>query len=181
MPTLNIHYPKNTDFKKLLFTFTPSNERFIKAGVMNKIIISLCVCFIIPLFLFAQYDTQTSILTEDGIFTVSHTEDGKDMICFNVYLWDDMMKGTKYTSQNLIQSSAKKVCIQMSNKKELHCRSGIGFRCGIFDQPNKLKNTVALVNSSNRICLVSIQKQDAGTIKIIFLDKVDWLSLQNDQ
>lgn len=148
---------------------------------MKKIVFSLCNCCIIPIFLLAQNDTQTSILTEDGIFTVSHTEDGKDMICLNVYLWDDMIKGTKYTSPNLVATSTKKVCIQIANKKVLHCRSGIGFRCGIFDHPNKLKNTGTLVNNVNRICSVSIQKQDAGTIKIIFLDKVDWLSLQNDK
>ncbi len=148
---------------------------------MNKIVIALCVCFIIPFFLFAQYDTQTSILTEEGIFTVSHTEYGKDMVCFNVYLWNDMMKGTKYTSPNLAGLSAKKVCIQITNKKERHCRSGIGFRCGIFDQSYKLTNETTLVNGSNRICSAIIQKQDTGTVKIIFLDKVDWLSLQNDQ
>ena len=148
---------------------------------MSKIIIFLYAYCFIPFLLFAQGDTQTSILTEDGVFTISHTPDGKEMIFLNVYLWDDMVKGTKYTSQHLTRSSAKKICIEIANKKQGLCKTGIGFRCGIFDQPDKLINKPALVNYANRFCSAMVLKQDTYTIKIIFLDKVDWLSLQNDR
>ncbi|MEP7164323.1 MAG: hypothetical protein ABI741_06500 [Ferruginibacter sp.] len=146
---------------------------------MNKIISTFIFC-IIPVFLLAQSDGQTSILTEDGVFTVSQTVDGKDMICFNIHLWDDMVKGTKYSSKNLCTLRAKKACIEIANKNQLQCKAGAGFRCGIFDCLDPLQTIPALVNRSSRICSVIIQKQDSTTIKLIFLDIVDWQSLQID-
>ena len=151
-----------------------------KNRVMKKKFFALCLCCIIPLFLLAQYDTQTSILTEDGIFTVSQTADGKDMIFFHIHLWDNMVKGTKYTSDNLILFQTTRVCIQIAKKIQLHCKAGIGFRCGIFDCVNDPKKIPSKINASNRVCSATMQKTDKTTIKIIFLDKVDWLSLQND-
>jgi hypothetical protein len=63
----------------------------------------------------------------------------------------------------------------------MHCTAGIGFRCGIFSCIGLLDRLPVKVNNENRICSVIIQKPDAFTVKIIFLDKVDWYSLQNDQ
>lgn len=148
---------------------------------MNKIFILLLISCCIPFFLPAQYARQLSIVTDDGIFSVSQTDDGKDMISFNITLWNDMVKGTKFVSKNLNALSKKKICIHISNKHCMHCTAGIGFRCGIFDCVNLLDRIPAIVNNENRICSIKIIQQDTATVKLIFLDKVDWYSLQNDQ
>jgi hypothetical protein len=126
---------------------------------------------------FAQEDIQCSVLTDDGIITISKTCNGNDAIMLNIQAWDAMVKGTKYESANLCAVASKKACLEISNKTQNHCRSGIGFRCGIFDCNGHMPG---LVNKENRICAVDIQKQDAFTIRIIFLDKVDWISLRDD-
>jgi hypothetical protein len=145
---------------------------------MNKIFIFLCFS---PFFSFAQEDIQTSILTDDGIFTVSKTKEGKDMILVNTDLWNDIVRGTKYLSENLAALPENLACIVIANKKHMLCAAGIGFRCGIFDYGKGLKPTPDLINNTNRVCSVMIQKEYSDIIKIIFLDKVDWCSLQNDQ
>lgn len=148
---------------------------------MFKKIICLFVSCIMTFFSFAQHDDQQSIYTEDGIFTVSKTGEGKDMIRLSISLWDDMVKGTKYNSRNLVLFKEKMFFIEIANKKQWHCNKGIGFRCGIFDRPANLKNIPATVNHANRICTATIQKQDSCTVRIIFLDNIDWDSLQNGQ
>lgn len=139
-----------------------------------------CLLIFIPFFTMAQHDMQTSILSDDGIFTVSQTCDGKDMILFSTALWDDMMKGTKYTSHNLAASIPVKIYIQLTNKKQWYCSAGIGFRCSVFDNTGVAESRPTLVNNDNRICSAMIQKKDAATIRLILLDKVDWNSLQNN-
>jgi len=147
---------------------------------MNKIFICLFIFYNIPTFLFAQYDNQFSIGTDDGVFTVSKTNDGKDMILFPVDIWDNMVKGTRYISRNIDVIEKERICIQLSNKKYRQCRGGIGFRCGIFNcfRPGRL---AVAVNNENRICSVMIRKPDAFTVKVVFLDNVDWYDLQSDQ
>jgi hypothetical protein len=145
---------------------------------MSKIIIFHFVCSLLPLFLMAQYDTQISVVTDDGLFTVSQTTTGNDMVCFPVNLWNDMVKGTKYSSENLPLFRGKIIFLEIADKKKLHCKTGVGFRCGIFDAGDEKKNFRIVVNHANRKCSVMIQLQDTNTVKIIFLDEVDWESLQ---
>ncbi len=145
---------------------------------MSKIFILFFVIGLLPFFLIAQTDKQTSIRTDDGVFTVSQTATGEDMVCINSVLWNEMVAGTKYCSVNLMSFRKKTICIEIANKKQLHCKAGIGFRCGIFDAGDMKKNIHNVVNHSNRICCVMIQLQDTNTVKIIFLDEVDWDSLQ---
>ena len=139
------------------------------------------VLWITPLFSPAQNDVQTSIITDDGIFTVSQTDDGKDMILFNIALWDDMMKGTKYVSKNPAISKPVHICIEIAGKKKMHCGAGIGFRCGIYDCNCYSNTKPVIINNTNRVCSAMIQKQDPCTMKIIFLDNMDWCSLQTGQ
>lgn len=146
----------------------------------TKIYIFLNLFCGLPLFLLAQQDMQTSIFTDDGIFTVSQTPEGKDMIFCNIEIWDKMVKGTKYTADNLSVSQAYKICFQITNKKQMHCKAGIGFSCGIFDCFNESKGPGAIVDHTNRICPVIIQKNAGKTVTIIFLKKIDWISLQNN-
>jgi len=144
---------------------------------MVKKYIFLCFLDLLPFFIAAQSDLQTSISTDDGVFTISQTAQGKDMILFSAALWDDMVKGTKYVSTNLASSITVKVYVEIANKKQLHCKAGAGFRCGIFDCNNKLNNNPGIIDRTNRLCSVMLQKQDDFTIKMIFLDKVDWQNL----
>ena len=129
-------------------------------------------------FSFGQNDVQKSILTDDGIFTVSKTETGKDMLLINADLWNDMVKGTKFIFEKIAGCCPAKAFIQIANKK-LCFKTGIGFRCSITDRT--AEPCSVLVNNLNRICSVVIERQDINTVKIIFLDNVDWASLQNDQ
>ncbi len=126
----------------------------------------------------AQNDIQTCILTEDGFFTISKNAAGNDMIMMDISLWDQMVCGTKYCSENLSNLSSVNICIQIADKRNLQCNRGIGFRCGIFD----CKRRIPLkVNNRNRICSVALQMVGCKKLKLIFLDDVDWESLQNDK
>lgn len=133
-----------------------------------------------PFFSSAQQDIQTSILTENGIMTLSQTPGGNDMVICKIDIWNKIVKGTKYTADNLSVSGAARICIQIANKKQMHCRSGIGFSCGIFDCLKEKENQTVIINNKRRICPVLVQKNTGGTVTIIFLNKVDWQSLQND-
>ena len=127
----------------------------------------------------AQTDIQTSIITASGVFTVSKTNDGRDMILLSIACWDEMMAGTKYCSVNLPTSTERKFCMEIADKTHGLCKKGIGFGCSIFDcdtGPCLLPNRV---NNENRICEVAVRKIK-GSVKIIFIDNVDWISLQNN-
>ncbi len=147
---------------------------------MIRIYFFLYLIYLAPYFSFAQDDIQMSIQTEDGIFTVSQTPQGRDMIICNIKIWNDMVTGTKYISDNLSISHDYRACIYITNKKQMHCKTGIGFRCGIFDCLCESKFPDTIVDAGNRTCRVIIKKNRGGTITIIFLNKVDWISLQND-
>lgn len=147
---------------------------------MNRICFLLYLLLLAPYFSFAQEDTQTSFITEDGIFTVSQTPQGKDMIFCRIEIWDEMVKGTKYMSDNLSVNRTYKACIHISNKKQMNCKSGIGFRCGIFNCLHESKSHNAVIDAANRACPVTIQKNTGGTVRIVFLNKLNWNSLQND-
>jgi hypothetical protein len=147
---------------------------------MNRICFLLYLLFPASYFSFAQEDTQTSFITEDGIFTVSQTPKGKDMILCRVEIWDEMVKGTKYMSDYLSKDRTYKACIHISNKKQMQCKRGIGFRCGIFDCLPECKSHTAVIDAANRICPVTIQKNAGGTVTVFFLNSVNWNSLQND-
>ncbi len=141
----------------------------------------LNLLYLLPYFSFAQNDSQISIFTEDGIFTVSQTPEGKDMIFCSLKIWNDMVKGTKYMSDILSNSCTYELCIQIANKKQDHCKTGIGFRCGIFNCLTDRMPHDRIVDARNRTCQVSIKKNMGESITIIFLNKVDWNSLQNDK
>ena len=141
------------------------------------VILSTCLSF----NSLAQTDIQKNILTESGIVSVSKTGDGKDMILFTKSMWDEMQKGTRYTSGNFCPATALQFCMEITAKKnKLQCRSGIGFTCSVFDCPDRYKTQPVVIDASNRICSVMIQRPDNNTVKLIFLDKVNWESLQNE-
>ena len=128
----------------------------------------------------AQADMQTSILTEYGIMTVSKTTDGKDMICFGIAIWDEMQKGTSYTSRNLPEKSSRQFCIEIAGKHKHACRSGIGFSCSVYECPGRTNRIASIVDASNRLCSVMLQRPNRYTLLLIFLDNVNWESLQNE-
>lgn len=103
------------------------------------------------------------------------------MILLDISLWNDMVTGTKFGFENKADGCTKQACIEIANRNQLHCKAGIGFRCGIFDCSRKHSLASISVNNCNRVCSVIIKKQNYYTVKIIFIDKVDWSSLQNDQ
>jgi hypothetical protein len=147
---------------------------------MKKIVAFLIVSSLISFSSHGQNDVQTSIHTSQGIFTISQTKEGKDMIVFSSRVWDQMVKGTKYVSGNIRQNTNMRVIIQIAGKGPLHCLTGIGFSCGIFDWEGTFKLDPAVVNNKNRFSDALLQMAGISAVKIIFLDKVDWNSLQND-
>lgn len=147
---------------------------------MKRLTLTLAMLIVIVFYATAQTDIQTSIITASGIFTVSKTNDGRDMILLSIASWDEMMAGTKYCSGNLPASTEKKFCMEIADKKYGLCKKGIGFGCSVFDcvtGPCPLPNRV---NNENRICEVAVRKIK-GSVKIIFIDNVDWLSLQSNK
>ncbi|MFT3909769.1 MAG: hypothetical protein QM737_10120 [Ferruginibacter sp.] len=146
---------------------------------MKQLTLVFTMLIIIVFYATAQPDVQTCIMAGTRIFTVSKTNDGKDQVLLSIDYWDEMMAGTKYCSYNLPASTESKFCIEIADKKYGLCKNGIGFGCSIFDcdtGPCTLPNRV---NNENRICEVAVRKMK-GSVKIIFIDNVDWLSLQNN-
>ncbi len=123
----------------------------------------------------AQPDSQGSIHTEIGVYTISKTAKGKDMIRFSIDVWDKMQQGTRFTAANLNKMQVIRFCMEISSKEKYNCMSGIGFNCSVFDCP--VKPCPITVNDSNRFCSVMLKKTDANTVQLIFLDHVDWESL----
>jgi hypothetical protein len=126
-----------------------------------------------------QDDLHRRIETDDGTFILHKTAAGNDMISMSALQWDAMVGGTKYISQHLSFTSPRKICIEIAGKKRGQCKTGIGFSCSIFDCGLIDRQMLCMVNNENRICSVTVIKQSNATVKIIFLDKVNWQSLQN--
>ena len=158
----------------IINSFTMINIKF--SGSTHLVLLLLFTC--ISSYSFSQTDTQTGILTESGIVTVSKTAEGKDMILFTKAIWDEMQKGTRYTSGNLCPGTSRQFCIEIARKNKSQCRSGIGFTCSVFDCPARCNSQPVVVDASNRICSVMLQMQDNSTVQLIFLDKLNWESLQ---
>ncbi len=151
----------------------------MKLFFMKRLILIFAMLIVIVFYAKAQTDIQTSIVTANGIFTVSKTNDGRDMIMMSIACWDEMMAGTKFCSGNLPASTERKFCIEIADKKYGLCKKGIGFGCSVFDCDTGPCPLANLVNNENRICEVAVRKIK-GSVKIIFIDNVDWLSLQNN-
>ena len=148
--------------------------RFFGKRHLLFVILSTCLSF----NSFAQADIQINILTESGIVTVSKTGDGKDMILFTTAIWDEIQKNTKFTSNNFCEKTPLQFCIEIADKDKFQCRSGIGFSCSVFDCPERSNSKAVVVDTSNRICSVMLQRLNCDTVKLIFLDKVNWKNLQ---
>lgn len=134
------------------------------------------VFIVITYYTGAQYDIQTTILTDIGLITVSKTPDNKDRILISTRLWNEMVAGTKYTAAYLYASKSKMFCIEIASRREGNCRKGIGFGCSIYDCPYSPDPLPNRVDDENRICAVNVKKLK-GTIEIIFIDNVNWKSL----
>jgi hypothetical protein len=125
----------------------------------------------------AQDDIQTSIQSRENIFTISRQE-GFDMIFFKPVDWDNMVSGTKYSSTQIPPNLAIPVYIQISCKSSA-CSSGIGFTCSIFDRLVCEPASPVIVNHQNRFSAALIRKQPGGTIELLLLDTIDWVSLRS--
>jgi hypothetical protein len=140
-------------------------------------------CFLFHLYLIvllfsakAQNTWPTSIQTEKGVMKISKTNNGKDMIRMSIASWDEMVAGTKYIAYYL-SSKGKILCMEIADKQTGLCKKGIGFGCSIFDCPHVPDPLPNKVNDENRICAVSVKKIK-GVVQIIFIDHVDWKSLE---
>lgn len=136
------------------------------------------VCFFLFVFScnsMAQSQDQMTIATDEGTLIVSKTTSGKETIMFNSSTWDSIATNTAYTSDNLSSVAPVGICITIANR-DSNCSRGIGFRCHIFDCPPKGGR---IVNAVNRDARATLQKQDDGSVKIIFEDQIDWESLAN--
>lgn len=150
---------------------------FCETNSLMKYVIFFLLVFIIPAAAVAQYDAQTSILTNHGLMTVSKTVNGHDMISLDIKTWDQWMTGTKYMAEYFNNNKEKICCIEIADKYNGACRSGIGFQCGIYDCPASSNASFNKVNNQNRICTVMIKRINHSVI-IVFIDEVDWENLQ---
>lgn len=126
----------------------------------------------------AQYVIKKSINTSYGMFSISKTNNGKDKLIFKRSVWDEMQKGTMFTSDKLSNNTTIQFCIEITRKELFQCRSGIGFSCSVFNCPERKKSKPLKVDAQNRICSVLLQKVDSNTVCLIFLDEVNWKSLE---
>lgn len=127
----------------------------------------------------AQSDLHQSILTDIGILTVSQTMDGMDMIVLPANAWNKMAVGTSFTSNRLTDSQAVTCYIEIASKEKGRCRKGIGFACSIYPCTANAIDYPLRVNDKNRFCRVMLQRDGAASVRIIFLDEVDWQDLAN--
>ena len=138
-----------------------------------------CLLFLIAVFNgYAQTDFQQSILMDKKIITVSKTCDEKDMIILSNNYWDDMVKGTPYTSSRLPVTGYKEFRIEIADKVHGLCKTGIGFGCGIFNYDSVTHRSPQLINNECRVCSVLIKRETLYSVRIIFNDVMDWESLQ---
>jgi hypothetical protein len=127
----------------------------------------------------AQSDLQQSILTDLGIVTVSQTHEGLDLVILPANIWKTMASGTSCACDRLIDSQAIYCYIEIASKEKGHCRKGIGFACSIYPCPANAIDYPLRVNDKNRFCRVMLQRDGAASVRIIFLDEVDWQDLAN--
>ena len=152
---------------------------FISQNYIMKKFLLVAVFIVLSFSAIAQNDVQISILTEEGIVTVSKNEEGKDMISVTTGYWNEIAAGTKYISGSLPFYPGRHFCFEIANKKQGICKKGIGFSCGIFECPAGFHRFPVIVNNENRLCSVTVCRSPGGTVKIIFNDKMDWQSLGN--
>jgi len=126
----------------------------------------------------AQHSIHKNSSTANAVFSISKTSNGKDKILFKRSVWDEMQKGTMFTSDNFLNNKPIKFCIEITNKELFQCRSGIGFSCSVFNCPERIGSQPLKVDAQNRICSVLLEKKDKYTVCLVFLDEVDWESLE---
>lgn len=145
----------------------------IKIIVMKIFFLLVCIwCYSTK----AQLNS-ISIQTEKGLMKVYKTTGMKDMIKMSISCWDEFVAGTKYSSCYL--SSAEMIfCIEIADKTNGHCKTGIGFGCTVYDCPDVPDHLPNRVDDENRMCAVAVNKIN-DVIEIVFIDHVNWESLQH--
>jgi len=136
----------------------------------------LSILFLLETITTEQQRPYRYIKTDDGSFPVFKTSKGKDMILIKRDLWNDMVFGTRYSFKHLKDTTALHACIEISSRSS-HCLGGIGFRCSIYDCASRMKENEFVVDGLNRICSVMILAYNSSTVKLIFLNRVDWADL----
>lgn len=126
----------------------------------------------------AQHSIHKNSSTANAVFSISKTSKGKDKILFKRSVWDEMQKGTMFTSDNFLKNKPIQFCIEITNKEIFQCRTGIGFSCSVFNCRERIGSRPLKVDAQNRICSVLLQKIDKNTVCLVFLDEVNWESLE---
>ena len=147
------------------------HHRSMKRSLIFYVILNMSVVNCL-----GQPDMQMSIDTDEGIVTVSKTHEGNDVINFNCSTWNEMVKGTKYTSEKLQYGKYYKVIVEISSAA-FQCNAGIGFSCSIFDD-NKIITAPVDVNNKNRFATATIRLQLPDTVTMIFIDTISWNTLK---
>jgi hypothetical protein len=124
----------------------------------------------------SQDDLQFSVMTDEGVITVSKSFDGKDMMRINVSTWDKFCRGTQFSSHHLQTGIQRRIFILIASRYSENCNEGIGI-CMIADQFNSL---IGEGCDSARIVEVLFEKIDPYTVRLIFLTDVNWQLLQDD-
>ena len=144
---------------------------------MNKVVFTLICQFTIAFAVAAQDVYPIKLQTDDGPMQVVKIKGGREAVFIPAAIWNNMMAGTKYTSWQLPAGSSRIVLLEVAGKKSGFCNKGIGFTCSIYDAP-RFYNSIK-INSTNRICPVKLSKQN-NEIKLVFMNHMDWHSLQFD-
>ena len=137
----------------------------------------LLLIMITPLASFSQAGTKNFVVTAKGTVSVDKNDLGRDMIRFSKTEWDTMQQGTKYISSNLPVGASLEFCIEIANKHEFQCRTGVGFECSVFDCGIDANRSARIIDHSNRVCSVRLEWENDHTVKLIFLDEVQWNDL----
>ncbi|MEO6489543.1 MAG: hypothetical protein ABIO04_06355 [Ferruginibacter sp.] len=143
---------------------------------MKKVIIYILIINFISINCYSQNAFMAII--DSQAFTILKLA-ARDVVTLKASVWDEMVKGTKFTSVNLKEGSLSPVYIEIADKRFL-CQNGIGFSCSIFDRTEHTSNWQP-VNNKNRIAAANLQLAGNDRIMIYFLETVDWCSLQNDE
>ncbi len=106
---------------------------------------------------------------------------GKETLQIQERHWDNMTAGTKYTSEYLHLQRFKRVLIEIADQHYGACKRGIGFSCSIYDDKTPAISHPVIVNHRNRIASILLKKELHGMVTLIFLDTIDWESLQQNR
>jgi hypothetical protein len=106
------------------------------------------------------------------------TDDNKDKLLFENKEWDMILGNTKYCSRQLRAGVRRMVCMEIADRHQGACNKGIGFGCSIYDDPFPLEHHPKLVDHSSRMATACIQRINRNCISIVFLDTINWISLQ---